>query len=271
MYRFSRLFILAVGLLAVSACGVPKNISYFQDLSQGSCDTVTVSHIIRIMPGDKLSIVVSSRDPQFTSLFNLTYVSHSVGYGTPFAAGGSGQMGMLGYIVDDEGTIDFPILGAIKVSGLTRCEISDLVKNMLIDGNHIKDPVVTVDYINLHVSVLGSVASPGRVLIDRDEFTIYDAISSCGDLAIDGRRQNVKVVRTTDGVRTTHVVDLCNSASVLNSPVYYLQQNDILYVEPNDMKSRQSTVNGNTLNSVSFWMQVTTFLMSLTSFLAALI
>lgn len=268
MNRKSVLFCLGFGLLVASSCSAPKDIAYFQDLSEGVTDTVAVSHIIRIMPGDKLSIAVTTRDPQLSSLFNLTYVSRNIGYGAGSQTGVS-QMGMLGYMVDAEGAIDFPVLGHVKVSGLTRCEISDLVKDLLIKGDHIKDPVVTVDYMNLNVSVLGSVANPGRVKIDRDEFTIYDAISSCGDLSIEGKRQNVKVVRTTDGVRTTYVVDLTNSNSVLNSPVYYLQQNDILYVEPNDKQARQSTVNGNTFNSVSFWMQLTTLLMTVISFIAA--
>ena len=259
---------LAAAASLFSGCGVPKDITYFQDLKGGSVDTVAVAHTIRIQSGDKISIVVNSRDPQLSMLFNLPYITRYLG--SQNESSSSGQTGALGYMVNTDGTIDFPVLGRVEVAGLTRCEIADRIKDLLVSGDYIKDPVVSVDYLNLHISVMGEVSRPGRVSIDRDEYTLYDALSACGDLTIEGRRDNVKVIRTVGGQRYTYEVNLCDAASVVKSPVYYLQQNDIVYVEPNDMKARKSTVNGNNLTSVSFWMSVTNLLVTVSYLMIAL-
>ena len=168
----------------------------------------------------------------------------------------AGSTGVQGYAVSEDGTIDFPVLGRVTVGGLTRDEIARMIKDELVGQSLVKDPVVTVEYLNLKVSVLGEVNHPGRIAIDRDEFTIIDAISAAGDLTINGIRENVRVIRNDNGVRHTYSVNLLSSGDLASSPVYYLQQNDIVVVDPNDMRIRQSTVNGNTIRTTSFWISI---------------
>ena len=125
-----------------------------------------------------------------------------------------------------------------------------------INKNLLKDPIVTVEYNNLYFSVLGEVKNPGRYRIDRDRITLLDAISKAGDLTIYGKRENVLVLREKKGIQYSYEVNLCSSENVHSSPAYYLQQNDILYIEPNSKQAGQSTVNGNNIRSTSFWLSL---------------
>lgn len=135
----------------------------------------------------------------------------------------------------------------------------------MIERNLVKDPVVTVEFLNLTVSVLGEVSSPGRYNIDRDQITLLDALSMAGDLTIFGKRDEVLVMREVqDGRQQVYRVNLCSANDLYNSPVYYLQQNDVVYVEPNSMRARQSTVNGNNVRSASFWMSLASLLTTIT-------
>lgn len=160
------------------------------------------------------------------------------------------------YTVDSEGNIDFPVLGKIHVAGMKREQISATVKKQLVDKNLVNDAVVIVEFMNMGVSVMGEVNRPGRFNIDRDYLTLLDALSMAGDLTIYGKRENVLVVRKENGTETLYRVNLCDSKSLYTSPVYYLRQNDLVYVEPNEVRARHSTVNGNNLRSTSFWMSL---------------
>ena len=122
---------------------------------------------------------------------------------------------------------------------------------------------MTVEFMNLCVSVLGEVNSPGRYGIDRDKTTIIDALSMAGDLTINGNRNNVTVLRQDGDVQRVYAIDLTSGRDIYSSPAYYLQQNDVIYVEPNEMRARQSTVNGNTIRSASFWISITSLVMSI--------
>ena len=154
---------------------------------------------------------------------------------------------------------------------MTRDEIARMIKNRLVEEGLVQDPIVTVEYLNLKVSVLGEVARPGRVSIDRDEYTILDALSAAGDLTIYGQRENIRVIRAENGIRKTYVVNICSTQDLFSSPVYYLQQNDMIYVEPNDVRARQSTVNGNNIRSTSFWISLASLLTSVTSTIVLLL
>lgn len=250
-----RVALFAAVLAFAASCATPTNIVYFQDVATGGVDTVSTAQIIKIRPGDKISIIVNSRDPQISSLFNLAYSTRYIGDDSSMKVN-AGTTGVQGYAVSEDGTIDFPVLGRVTVGGLTRDEISRMIKNELVSQSLVKDPVVTVEYLNLKVSVLGEVNNPGRIAIDRDEFTIMDAISAAGDLTINGIRENVRVIRNENGVRHTYSVNLLSSRDLASSPVYYLQQNDIVVVDPNDMRIRQSTINGNTIRTTSFWISI---------------
>ena len=249
------------------ACSAPKQISYFQDLRPGeTIQEVAYPAEIRIQSGDQLSILVKSRDAQLADLFNLPIMTSQMGQSSRYSNGVTGSYsssrGLSGYTVNKAGEIDFPVLGALSVVGKTREEIASYIKQELISQNLVKDPVVTVEYMNLSISVLGEVARPGRYAIDRDEVTLLDAISMAGDLTIQGRRENVKVLREENGKRLVYGVDLTSAERVYGSPVYNLRQNDVVYVEPNEMRARQSTVNGNNVRSTSFWISLSSLLTS---------
>ena len=154
------------------------------------------------------------------------------------------------YVVDNAGCIDFPVLGILNVAGMTRWDLSEMIKNRLVQDGLLSDAVVTVEFMNFKVSVLGEVNSPGAYTIEGDKVTVLQAISLARDLTIFGMRENVSVIRERDGERTIYQINLCD-VSLFKSPAYYLQQNDIIYVEPNKERSRQSTTDDKTLRMTS--------------------
>ncbi len=264
MKSYNLLFAFTVSLLLMSSCTTTKQISYFQDLQQMQ-DTVSVqvqSPEIRLRPDDKISIIVNAKDPELTALFNLPYTARILGR-TDEVLGNTNQ-GTSGYIIKGDGTIDFPVLGSIPAAGKTREELSSYLKNELITNNLVNDPIVTVEFVNLQFSVMGEVTRPGTYNIERDRVTILDAISKAGDMTIYGRRDNVLVLRPdTAGKLLVHHVDMRSLQNVQSSPVYYLHQNDYVYVEPNKKRANESTVNGNTVRSASFWISIVSLLSSL--------
>ena len=198
-----RCLLLAACAALLSSCATPKEVVYFQDLQQtdGTLAAVQAKEI-RVRPDDKISIIVNSRDPQLTDLFNLPYVSRQLGQTLRSVTSTYGQsQGVSGYTVDSEGNIDFPVLGKIHVEGMTREEIGRCIKDELIGQDLVKDPIVTVEFMNLTVSVMGEVAKPGRYAIERDRITILDALSMAGDLTIYGRRDAVMVQRMEGDTR----------------------------------------------------------------------
>ena len=249
--------------LLFCSCASSKKIVYFQDMTEGHTGQTLESQPITIRPEDKVSILVNSKDPELANLFNLPVVSRYLGMN---AAGSTTQMqgGVSGYTVDSEGDIDFPVLGKVRVAGLSREQISSRIKEELVSQNLVKDPVVTVEFMNLTVSVLGEVSKPGRYNIDKDRITLLEAISMAGDLTIFGKRENVTVVRKTNGGESLYRVDLSSGKNLYASPVYYLRQNDVIYVEPNSVRERQSTVNGNNVRSSSFWISLASLATTIT-------
>lgn len=255
------LFLSIIGTGLLSSCGTSKDVIYFQDLKPGETEiTLPEVQAITVQPEDKISIIVNSRDMQLTNLFNLPYVSKQLGSTSQLS---NNNQGISGYTVDDEGNIDFPVLGKVHVAGLKREEIAEQIKNELITKNLVKDPVVTVEFMNLCVSVMGEVNNPGRFAIDRDKLTILDALSMAGDLTIYGNRQKVLVLRQEEGQQRVYGINLTSGEHIYTSPAYYLQQNDVVYVEPNSVRSRQSTVNGNNVRSTSFWISLASLLTSI--------
>ena len=171
------------------------------------------------------------------------------------------------YTVDSKGDIDFPVVGKIQVAGLTREEIAEKVKKSLVDASLVKDPTITVSLSNLHYSMMGEVAKPGQYAIEEEKVTILDAISKAGDLTIQGKRNDVMVLRQENGHQKIYKIDLCSGRDIFSSPAYYLQQNDVVYVTPNDTKKRSSTLNGNTVQSTGFWMSISSLIVTILTFL----
>lgn len=260
--------------VAVSAmlagCTTPKNVAYFQDLDDAVVTEVAQRRTIRVQPEDKLSIIVTSKDPSLAALFNLSVVSNRIGQNQSVSGTGSTirnystatAEGICSYTVDKDGDIDFPILGKLHIEGMTRSEVANFIKNKLVTDNLIKDPTVTVEFLNVGISVMGEVTNAGRYDMNRDNITILEALSLAGDLTIQGKRENVLVVRQENGQMKTYRVDLTKGAELMKSPAYFLKQDDIVYVEPNGVRKRQTTVNGNTALSASFWVSVASLLTS---------
>lgn len=234
-----------------TACTSTKKILYLQDVVPLKQQEIEQKYEVIIHSDDLLAIMVNSRDPELALPFNMPMVTYQLG------SNSTGQQRVLGYLVDTNGDIDFPILGKIHVEGLTRMQLTELVKNKLIEGDLIKDPIVTVQFLNFKVSVMGEVSRPGSFTISGDRITLLEALSMAGDLTIYGRRDRVGVIRENNGKRTILFHDL-RSAEIFNSPCYYLQQNDIVYVEPNKAKSGQSGINQN--NTIGVWVSVISLL-----------
>ena len=251
-FRFNPLqtvCVLFAGLFMLSSCATVKDIAYFQNKVVNQPEKIDKHAGIVIQPKDMLSIVVSSRNPELVTMFNLPVVSYQAG--SEIVAGGGAQR-ILGYVVDNAGCIDFPVLGPLEVAGMTRWELAEMIKTKLIKGGLLTDAVVTVEFMNFKVSVLGEVNAPGTYTIEGDKFTVLQAISLARDLTIFGMRENVSVIRERDGERTIYQINLCD-VNLFKSPAYYLQQNDIIYVEPNKEKARQSTTDDKTLRMTSIF------------------
>lgn len=242
--------LLVVAMMAViallSSCSVPKDVAYFQDFNPGKSIVVQNPVEIKFKADDEIRILVSSDRKELAEQFSLT---------TGTTTGSEGSR----YTIDSEGCIRFPMLGKIHVAGLNRQELQEAIRDQIMEKGLIRDPIVTVDYSNLYVIVLGA-AGAGRLKIDRDKFTILDAIGSQGDLDISGQRTNVKVIRENYGKKTVYEVNLCSAEDLYSSPVYYLQQNDVIYVEMNKKEKRNATVMGNSTVQPSFWIGLATFI-----------
>lgn len=241
------------------SCNSTKEIAYLQDLQPQNKESVSANRGITIQPKDILSIVVSCKDPELAAMFNLPTVSYQ--QNSEIVSGNGGSQQLLGYTVDEKGEINFPVIGKIKVVGLSRWELQEKIKNELTSRNLLKDMVVTVEFQNFKISILGEVTNPGSYHVEGDKVTILEAISMAKDLTIYGLRDQVYVIREENGQRTISKVDL-RSKDLFKSPVYFLKQNDIIYVQPNKVKAGQSTLNENSLKSVGLWISIASLLTS---------
>lgn len=265
--RKNILIALAVALMAVVSCGTVKDIAYFQNKVVDQPEAIDKHAGIVIQPKDMLSIVVSSRNPELVAMFNLPVVSYQAG---SEIVSTSYNQRLMGYVVDNEGYIDFPVLGPIKVAGLTRWELSNLIKDKLIKDGLLTDAVVTVEFMNFKVSVIGEVNSPGTYTLTNDKVTILQAISLARDLTIFGQRENVCVIREREGERVIYEINLCD-VSMFNSPAYYLQQNDVVYVQPSEIKARQSTTDDKALRMTSIFVSGGSLLVSIAALIVNLV
>ena len=261
------LSIACVAVVMFTSCGSAKDIVYFQNKVADHPEDVDKHSGIVILPKDMLSIVVSSRTPELAVMFNLPVVTYQAGSEVVSV---SGQQRLLGYVVDNDGYIDFPVLGKIKVSGLTRWELADLIKKRLVSDGLLTDVVVTVEFLNFKVSVIGEVNAPGTFTVEGDKVTVLQAIALARDLTIFGERENVTVIRENDGKRTMYVINLCD-VGMFDSPAYYLQQNDVVYVQPSNVKARQSTTDDKALRMTSIFVSGGSLIVSLASLIVGII
>ncbi|MDE6453236.1 MAG: polysaccharide biosynthesis/export family protein [Muribaculaceae bacterium] len=264
-----------VATMLASSCSTPRDITYFQDLDNGAVVRAQRELEIRVKPEDKLTIMVSTQDPSLSALFNLVQVqnrltnttSSTKTVGTSTSSDGRVSF----YTVDSQGDIMFPVLGKLHVAGMNREELVNYIAGELVSHDLVKDPIVNVEFANTGIDVIGQVKMPGRYEFNKDHVTIIDAIAMAGDLDINGMRENVMVMRQLpDGSSEVHRVNLTDAAQVLNSPAYYLQQNDVIYVEPNDKEKRNTTPNGNTPYTPSFWVSLGSFAITIATLVITL-
>lgn len=238
MKKVYQIFAFALVMLALNSCQSIKNVPYFQNVD--IADLTASRHLYdeKIMPKDKLTIYVNTTDPEASKPFNL--------YTTNYAAGGGGNNQTLPYLVDNEGNINFPVLGKLHVQGLTRNECQDMIaaklKNYLAET---ENPIVTIHFSSFHVTVLGEVGNVGVLSIPEERVNILEALAMAGDITIYGKRDNVLLIREDEqGEKTVHRLNI-TQAEIMNSPYFYLQQNDIVYVEPMEVKARNTLINAN--------------------------
>lgn len=240
MIQKSGIFVLMAWIVLASSCATSKDIVYLQDTNVYPSSGIGQNYEIKIQKDDLLGITVNSKDPELALPFNLPTIAYQAGKGEQLTTAQQLQ----GYLVDSEGNIDFPLLGNLHVAGMTRLELTNLLKKRLTDGNYLSDPVVNVKLLNYKIAVMGEVTKPGTYPINSDRVSILDALSMAGDLTIYGKREDIKIIREENGIRTVAVVDL-KSSDLFASPYFYLQQNDVVYVSPNKSRVGQSTYNSN--------------------------
>ena len=233
------LFLVFAAVCLLTSCASTKNVTYFQN--REALEKAVQGYLAdaRIMPKDVLTITVSTTTPEAAKQFNLV---------TP-----TSQTQLQTYLVDNEGMINFPVVGELKVGGLTKTEAEKLITEKISPYlKELEKPVVNVRMSSFSVSVLGEVNLPGTFPIEREKINVLEALAKAGDLTIYGVRNNVTLIREEcDGTKSYHTLNL-NDANIVNSPYYYLQQNDILYVEPNGVKAKNSDIGSSTTIWTSF-------------------
>ena len=233
------LVILAGAMLsALSGCTSAKDIHYFQDIDQVQTHKIEADYEPVIMKDDKLQIVISGPDKSVVMPYNFTLINSASGYGVSTSS-------IIPYLVDSNGDIDMPGLGRIHVEGMQRTQLVDHITNMLIERGLVKEPVVSVSFLNYRITVLGEVRSPGTYTVPSERITILQALGMAGDLLITADRHDILLIRDVDGKQTHYKIDLRES-SILNSEYFYMHQNDVLYVP----QSAQRIASGTTATSL---------------------
>lgn len=241
-------------VLALSSCGSARQVAYFQNIDSLNLSASKMLYEAHIMPKDQLSIIVKTTNETASEPFNLFMKN-----GMSNMSGGSGQ-NLQSYLVDNKGDIDFPVIGKIHVQGLTSRECEELIRSKVRPYlAETERPLVTVRLGSFRVVVTGEVGSPGVVTVPYEKMSIIEALAQSGDLGLQGKRRNVLLIReSSTGQKFAHRIDLTD-ANIINSPYFYLQQNDIIYVEPNGAKKGTAGLS----NSVTFWIGLVSSIISL--------
>ena len=246
----------------LTACQSYKKVPYFQNVEVvNEAEQQEKLYDAKIIPKDLLTIVVSCTNPELAIPFNLTVASNA-GIAVSTSSYVTTQPVLQPYLVDNEGNINFPVLGELKLGGLTKREAEQLIIDKL--KPYMKEtPIVTVRMVNYKISVIGEVMRPGTFTISNEKVNLLEALAMAGDMTVYGLRDNVKLIREdANGIQQIVTLDL-NKAETILSPYYWLQQNDIVYVTPNKAKARNSDVG----NSTSLWFSATSILVSIVSLL----
>lgn len=263
MKRYYTLHLLAALVMTalLAGCGSSEKIAYLQGTERMSAEEFAVATTLydaRIMPKDLLTVVVSTTDPEASKPFNL--VMPTISQGITTSASSQGQLQT--YLVDNNGQIEFPVVGMITVKGLTKRKAEEKVKGLL--ATYLKEePVVTVRFVNYKISVIGEVARPNTFTIQNEKVNVMEALAMAGDMTIWGRRDNVKILREdAEGNKRVIMMNL-NDPYVIFHPDFYLQQNDVVYVEPNKVKAKNSEIG----SATGIWLSATSIMISVATLL----
>jgi len=264
MKKFVGFFAFAALVMMICGCASSRNVPYFKNIDRVDLSASKGLYDARIMPKDELTINVNASDPKVVEPFNLT-VQNQRSLSSNSLIGGSNNSNngyMLPYLVDNNGDINFPVLGRLHVMGLTKNECEKLIRDKIKPYlNEAEEPIVTVRMSSYRVTVIGEVGGSRVVPVTTEKMSVIEAIASAGDLTIYGVRNNILLIREDEtGEKTPHRLNL-NDANILNSPYYYVQQNDIIYVQPNKVKVRNYAIGATT----TVWFAVTSMLTSVAS------
>lgn len=261
-----KLLLLIVIAIGIGACSPQKRIIYMQDAVDNSEIKLPNEQQIRIKPLDRLTVVVSSKDTELAYPFN-TATSYNSLTNSPYGSSNvNGTQSLQIRTVNEHGYLYMPIIGDVYCAGKTRSELADEIANKIIAGGYISDATVNIQFADMKVFVLGEVNHPGQFDITRDRVTLLEALAMAGDMTIYGNRANVSVHRSENGVNKVYVVDLLKS-DMFTSPAYFLQQGDVVYVQPNRYKSATAEINQNR----SFWISIASTLLTATSLVISIL
>ena len=253
-------------LWLTASCTAHKHIGYLKDietLTTEQMDSAAKPAEVRFMPGDMMTIVVNTTDPNASKVFNLIMPRKNGGDATLI----TGQEALQTYLVSKEGTIDFPVLGRIEVAGKTKAEVEELIKSRIYPEYITEEPIITIRLTNFKVSVMGEVTNPGVLTFENEQANLLEALTMAGDLTIYGRRDNVLVIRQdAAGKKTIYRLNL-QDKEILLSDAFQLQQNDVIYVEPNKSKGNTSRITSNE----TIWFSVLGSLMSIATLIITIL
>lgn len=262
--RLFKVLVPTVALVAAVSCTSSKDIHYFQDIEKTDLSKIEANYEPVIMKDDKLQIIISGPDKVVVSPYNFTLFNVSADGG---ASGGQGASSVIPYLVDTDGCIEMPGLGRLYVEGMRRLDLANKITAMLRDGGLVKDPVVSVSFLNYKVTVLGEVKAPGTYTFDSERNTILQALGRAGDLTIQAKRDGILLIREENGIQNYHKIDL-KSSDILSSPYFYLHQNDVIYVPQSPQRISSGTTNtaiwSVVLTSVTTLIAVVSMILTLT-------
>lgn len=251
--KYQKNVVLLLFIAALASCSSGAKITYLQNVDAIPPEEKALKYEPVLQPDDLLSIIVSSQNPESTIPFNLPFIQGNYDIG-------KNQNGIKTYLINNEGEIDFPVLGKVKLGGLVRTEANKKLEALVSD--YIKNPGINLRILNFKISVIGEVSRPGTFNIDSERITLLEALGKAGDLTIYGKRSNILIIRENNGVKKYQRVDI-TKADFVSSPFYYLAQNDVVVVNPNKTKINASAVGPNTsviLSAVSILVTIAVLL-----------
>lgn len=245
--------LLIISMLAITACACSpqRRIIYFQDVNENPAVKLADDNRIRIKPLDRLTVVVSSKDPELAAPFNATTSYNSLSSNPLGSTSINGINSLQIRTVDENGNLYMPIIGEIHCAGKTRSELAEEISKKIIEGGYISDASVNIQFADMKIFVLGEVTRPGQFDVTRDQITLLEALSMAGDMTIYGNRSNVAVIRKENGETKIYTLNLLKTDAI-SSPAFFLQQGDVVYVQPNRYRSAVAEINQNR----SFWISL---------------